>query len=82
MLKIFNLSKQHLLRDEIIKINGKNDKMKKNVLILGSGGREYAMVWKLFNDQNVDEIHCIPGNGGTKDFAFNHNLIQVTMIYY
>tara|TARA_B100000212_G_scaffold108306_1_gene80496 strand:- start:3431 stop:4702 length:1272 start_codon:yes stop_codon:yes gene_type:complete len=48
--------------------------MKKNVLILGSGGREYAMAWKLFNEQNINEIHCIPGNGGTKDFAINHTI--------
>ena len=48
--------------------------MKKNILVLGSGGREYAMVWKLSNDKNVDKIFCIPGNGGTKEIADNYNL--------
>ena len=48
--------------------------MKKNILVLGSGGREYAMVWKLSNDKNVDKIFCIPGNGGTKEIAYNYNL--------
>ena len=48
--------------------------MKKNILVLGSGGREYAMVWKLSNDKNVDKIFCIPGNGGTKEIAHNYNL--------
>ena len=48
--------------------------MKKNILVLGSGGREYAMVWKLSNDKNVDKIFCIPGNGGTKEIANNYNL--------
>ena len=41
---------------------------------MGSGGREYAMAWKLFKYQNINEIHCIPGNGGTKDFVFNHTI--------
>ena len=48
--------------------------MKKNILVLGSGGREYAMVWKLSNDKNIDKIFCIPGNGGTKEIACNYNL--------
>ncbi len=48
--------------------------MKKNILVLGSGGREYAMVWKLSNDKNIDKIFCIPGNGGTKEIAHNYNL--------
>ncbi|OUW11167.1 MAG: phosphoribosylamine--glycine ligase [Candidatus Pelagibacter sp. TMED166] len=46
--------------------------MKKNILILGSGGREYAMAWKLSNDKNVNKIYCIPGNGGTEKIAHNY----------
>ena len=30
--------------------------MKKNVLVLGSGGREYAFVWKLYQDKNIDKV--------------------------
>ena len=45
--------------------------MKKNVLVLGSGGREYAFAWKLSKDQNVESVYCIPGNAGTKTFALN-----------
>ena len=45
--------------------------MKKNVLVLGSGGREYAFAWALSKDKNVESVYCIPGNAGTKVFAFN-----------
>ena len=45
--------------------------MKKNVLIIGSGGREYAFAWKLHKDEKVDKIYCIPGNAGTSKFATN-----------
>ena len=48
--------------------------MKKNVLILGSGGREYAMAWKLSNDQNVNNIYCAPGNAGTAKIGINKSL--------
>ncbi len=48
--------------------------MKKNILILGSGGREYAFTWKLFNEKNVNNIYCIPGNAGTASIANNVNI--------
>jgi phosphoribosylamine--glycine ligase len=34
------------------------------VLILGSGGREHAMAWRLSNDKNVRNVICAPGNPG------------------
>jgi phosphoribosylamine--glycine ligase len=34
------------------------------ILIIGSGGREHALVWKLSQSPRVDKIYCAPGNGG------------------
>ncbi len=34
------------------------------ILIIGSGGREHALVWKLRQSSAVDKIWCAPGNGG------------------
>ncbi len=38
---------------------------KANVLVLGSGGREHALAWKLQQSTCVEKIFCAPGNGGT-----------------
>ena len=46
----------------------------KSVLVIGSGGREYAFAWKLHKDQEVGKVFCAPGNGGTKSFATNLDL--------
>ncbi|KAI9704670.1 MAG: hypothetical protein M1820_005418 [Bogoriella megaspora] len=35
------------------------------ILLLGSGGREHALAWKLSQSPDVDSIFCVPGNGGT-----------------
>lgn len=34
------------------------------VLVIGSGGREHALVWKLAQSSKVSKIYCIPGNDG------------------
>ncbi|MGB9104450.1 MAG: phosphoribosylamine--glycine ligase [Terriglobales bacterium] len=34
------------------------------VLVIGSGGREHALVWKLRQSKRVRQVYCIPGNGG------------------
>jgi len=36
-----------------------------NVLVVGSGGREHALTWKLSNSDNVEQVFTAPGNGGT-----------------
>ena len=39
------------------------------VLVIGSGGREHAICWKINQNANVDQIFCIPGNGGIEEIA-------------
>ncbi|GMG95764.1 phosphoribosylamine--glycine ligase [Tepidimicrobium xylanilyticum] len=41
------------------------------VLVLGSGGREHALCWKLAESKKVSKVYCAPGNGGTKEIAQN-----------
>ncbi len=41
------------------------------VLIIGSGGREHALAWKLSQSPKVSEIFIAPGNGGTGDYGRN-----------
>lgn len=36
-----------------------------NVLVVGSGGREHALAWKVSQSRNVDTVYTAPGNGGT-----------------
>ena len=40
-----------------------------NVLVIGSGGREHALVWKLKQSRKVEKIFCAPGNGGISAIA-------------
>ncbi|MCK5450199.1 MAG: phosphoribosylamine--glycine ligase [Candidatus Omnitrophica bacterium] len=45
-----------------------------NVLVIGSGGREHAICWKLKQSAKVGKLYCSPGNGGTAKDAENVEL--------
>lgn len=45
-----------------------------NILVIGSGGREHALAWKLGMSKSVDKVFCLPGNGGTASKAINLNI--------
>jgi phosphoribosylamine--glycine ligase len=51
-----------------------------NVLVVGSGGREQALAWKLAQSPSVNKVYVAPGNGGSRDkienvpIAFNDSL--------
>jgi len=42
-----------------------------NLLVLGSGGRESALAWKIARSPLADHLYCMPGNPGTASFATN-----------
>jgi phosphoribosylamine---glycine ligase len=42
-----------------------------NILLLGSGGREHAMAWKIKQSSNTGELYILPGNAGTAEVGTN-----------
>ena len=45
-----------------------------NILVLGSGGREHALAWKLAQSEHVNALYAAPGNAGTAQVAENLSL--------
>lgn len=51
------------------------------VMVIGSGGREHALAWKLLQSEAVQEVFCIPGNGGTALLPSCRNLAMTLNDY-
>ncbi|HZW56057.1 MAG TPA: phosphoribosylamine--glycine ligase [Nitrososphaerales archaeon] len=47
----------------------KGEAAKRNVLIVGSGGREHALAWKIRRSKIALNVYVAPGNGGTAEFS-------------
>ena len=45
-----------------------------NLLILGSGGREHTLAWKLLKSTKIDKLYIAPGNAGTATLGVNINI--------
>ena len=41
------------------------------ILVVGSGGREHAITWRLAQDAEKHDLYCAPGNAGTTGIATN-----------
>ncbi|HOW86101.1 MAG TPA: phosphoribosylamine--glycine ligase [Candidatus Aminicenantes bacterium] len=46
------------------------------VLVVGSGGREHALAWRIAKSPRVEKVYCAPGNGGTRLVAENVPLAE------
>ena len=49
----------------------KREKGLLRVLLIGSGGREAAMAWKISASRIVEKLYIAPGNGGTENYGIN-----------
>lgn len=45
-----------------------------NILVLGSGGREHAIAWKIASSPKTEKLYVAPGNAGTRGIAENVNI--------
>lgn len=52
--------------------------MSLRILLLGSGGREHALAWKLSQSPYVENIFVCPGNGGTANLSKTMNLDHIS----
>lgn len=53
------------------------------IMVVGSGGREHAIAWKVAQNKDVEKIYCAPGNGGTyyEDKCENVNISTIDEMY-
>lgn len=54
--------------------------MTTNVLVIGSGGREHALAWKLSQSKRIGSLYVAPGNGGTRHIAKNVPIATMSIL--
>ena len=42
-----------------------------NIAVIGSGGREHSICYKLKQSNKINRLYCIPGNAGTSEISEN-----------
>ena len=47
------------------------------ILLLGSGGREHALAWKIAQSPKVEKLFIAPGNAGTGEVGENVNIKEI-----
>jgi len=52
------------------------------VLVIGSGGREHALVWKITQSPKISQIYCAPGNAGISKLAQCVNINADNNIFF
>jgi len=53
---------------------------KTNVLLVGSGGREHAIAWKILQSRKIGRLFVAPGNGGTQEFNIPISATEVNKL--
>ncbi len=69
------------LKDKIVHFVDEVGETTMKVAVLGSGGREHALVWKLSQSERIKELFCVPGNPGIAQLAkcvLSHSMITRT----
>ena len=60
----------------------KNENSIMNILLIGSGGREHAIAWKLSQSPLTTHLYIAPGNAGTSDIGENLPILKFCPCFF
>ena len=52
------------------------------LLLLGSGGREHALAWKISQSPKIEKLYIAPGNAGTQNVGENVSIPAASMAIF